>query len=507
MTRNMIYAATITRLLMVALALPLTLTAAEPIDIGSRLELFVDDHLVDKLTGEARRVLHRPVPREVALDRTKPWEGNASGYTTVFQDGDLYRMYYRGFHIAYSDGESEATNREVICYAESRDGIHWKRPRLGLVESHGSKENNIIWDGVGSHNFSVFKDANPACPRESRYKALGGHRWKEGGLRAFRSADGIHWELMTESPVITVGDFDSQNVAFWDTLRNEYRAYWRDSRKDDPKYPDGRDIRTATSKDFVHWSESEFLEYTPGRPHQLYTNGVVPYHRAPHIFLGFPTRYVDYGWSESTQALPQLDYRRVVASKSQRSGTAMTDGVFMASRDGHNFELWPEAFRRPGIERPGSWFYGDNYGNWGLVETPSSMEGAPNELSIYASEGGRQPDGNRLRRYTLRLDGFVSVQAPFAGGELITQPLVFAGSDLVLNFSTSTVGSIRVELQDSGGDAIEGFTLDDCPPIYGDTPARTVAWKLGSAVSRLSGKPIRLRFELKDADLYSLQFR
>ena len=348
-----------------------------------------------------------------ALDRTKPWEGNASGYTTVFQDGDLYRMYYRGFHIAYSDGESEATNREVICYAESRDGIHWKRPRLGLVESHGSKENNIIWDGVGSHNFSVFKDANPACPREFALQGARRTPLERRGPAGIpvRRRDSLGVD--DGEPSHHRGRFRLAERRLLDTLRNEYRAYWRDSRKDDPKYLDGRDIRTATSKDFVHWSESEFLEYTPGRPHQLYTNGVVPYHRAPHIFLGFPTRYVDYGWSESTQALPQLDYRRVVASKSQRSGTAMTDGVFMASRDGHNFELWPEAFRRPGIERPGSWFYGDNYGNWGLVETPSSMEGAPNELSIYASEGGRQPDGNRLRRYTLRLDGFVSVQAPF----------------------------------------------------------------------------------------------
>ncbi len=495
------------RFLIALVLLPVALAAADPIDIGSRLELFVDDYLLDKLSGGARRVLHRPVPREVSLDRTKPWEGNASGYTTVFQDGDLYRMYYRGLHIAYSDGESEATNREVVCYAESRDGIHWKRPRLGLVESDGSKENNIIWDGVGSHNFTVFKDANPNCPRESRYKALGGHHWAEGGLQAFQSADGIHWQLMTDELVVTKGKFDSQNVAFWDSLRNEYRAYWRDSRRDDPKYPDGRDIRTATSRDFVHWSESRFLDYTPGRPHQLYTNGVIPYHRAPHIFLGFPTRYVDYGWSESTKALPQLDYRRIVASKSQRSGTAMTDGVFMASRDGHNFELWPEAFRRPGIERPGSWFYGDNYGNWGLVETPSSMEGAPNELSIYASEGGRQPDGNRLRRYTLRLDGFVSVQAPFSAGGMITKPLVFKGDELFLNFSTSTVGSVRVELQDATGSPIEGFTLDDCPSIYGDTVARKVVWKKRSDVSTLAGKALRLRFELKDADLYSFQVK
>ena len=493
-------------LLILTLLLPVPLAAADAINIGSRLELFVDDFLVDKLVGGARRVLHRPIPRDVALDRTKPWEGNASGYTSVFRDGDLYRMYYRGLHIAYRDGEYEATNREVVCYAESHDGIHWKRPRLGLVESHGSKENNIIWDGVGSHNFTVFKDSNPACPRGSRYKALGGGR-AEGGLRAFQSADGIYWELMAENPLITLGDFDSQNVAFWDELRNEYRAYWRHSRKGDPKYPDGRDIRTATSKDFVVWSESEFLDYTPGRPHQLYTNGVIPYHRAPHIFLGFPTRYVDYGWSESTKALPQLAYRRIVASKSERSGTAMTDGVFMASRDGHNFELWPESFRRPGIERPGSWFYGDNYSNWGLVETPSSMESAPNELSIYASEGGRQPDGNRLRRYTLRLDGFVSVQAPFGGGELVTKPLIFRGSELILNFSTSTVGSIRVELQGSDGTPIEAFTLEDCPPIYGDTVARQIGWKHGSDVSKLAGQPTRLRFELKDADLYSFQVK
>lgn len=75
--------------------IPLTGASSDPIDIGRRRELFVDDFLVGELRG-ANRTLHRPIAREVSLERNKPWEGNGSGYTTVFQDGDLYRMNYRG---------------------------------------------------------------------------------------------------------------------------------------------------------------------------------------------------------------------------------------------------------------------------------------------------------------------------------------------------------------------------------------------------------------------------
>jgi hypothetical protein len=319
------------------------------------------------------------------------------------------------------------------------------------------------------------------------------------GLYVFQSADGIHWRLIDDEPVITKGAFDSQNLAFWDALRGEYRCYLRDFRN-------GRDIRTCTSKDFVNWSEPQFLEYSPGRISQLYTNGVIPYYRAPHIFVGFPTRYVDYGWAESTKQLPQREYRELVASSSRRSGTAFTDGMFMSSRDGSKFNIWPESFIRPGIQRPGSWFYGDNYQNWGIVETRSHLQGAPNELSFYVSEAGRQENGNRLRRYTLRIDGFVSVNAPLAGGELVTKPLRFEGNQLEINFSTSAAGSVRVEIQDANGDPIPGFTLADCNEQFGDEIDRVVSWKQGTDVSGLSDKTVRLRFEPKDADLYSFQF-
>ncbi|MGM0490372.1 MAG: twin-arginine translocation signal domain-containing protein [Planctomycetota bacterium] len=476
------------------------------VEIGSRRELLVDDHLIDTLDN-ARRVLHRPIPREISLVRNKPWEGNSSGYTTVFQDGDLYRMYYRGTHVAYSQGKSKRAHREVYCYAESQDGINWTRPNLGLVEFDGSKKNNIIWDGVGSHNFTPFKDPNPDGSADAKYKAIARGRplsrnaddTYEHGLYAFQSADGIHWQLIQKTPVITKGAFDSQNLAFWDELRGEYRCYLRDFR-------DGRDIRTCVSRDFVNWNEPQWLEYSPGRISQLYTNGVIPYYRAPHIFVGFPTRYVDHGWAESTKKLPQREYRELVASSSRRSGTAFTDGMLMSSRDGLRFDVWPESFIRPGIQRPGSWFYGDNYQNWGIVETRSVFEGAPNELSFYVSEAGRQKNGNRLRRYTLRVDGFVSVNAPLAGGELVTRPIRFEGDRLQMNFSTSAAGSIAVEVQDQAGKPIAGFALADCQVQYGDELDRVVSWKGDADLSRLAGKPVKLRFQLKDADLYAFRF-
>jgi len=140
-------------------------------DIGNRRELFVDDHLVERLT-RARRVLHHPQAREVAIVHDAAWEGNVCFYHTVFRDDDRYRMYYRGMHSGPRTTHPEAKGREVVCYAESRDGVVWTKPKLGLFEFAGSKQNNIIWTGVGTHNFVPFKDSNPSCRPEAKYKVV-----------------------------------------------------------------------------------------------------------------------------------------------------------------------------------------------------------------------------------------------------------------------------------------------------------------------------------------------
>ena len=177
----------------------------------------------------------------------------------------------------------------------------------------------------------------------------------------------------------------------------------------------------------------------------------------------------------------------------------------MTSRDGLNFKRWGEALVRPGLQ-PERWETRNNMTAWGLVETVNYLPTAPKELSIFVSEGYYGDENVRLRRFTLRVDGFVSACAPLKGGELITRPFVFEGGALSLNISTSAAGSARVEVQDAEGKAIEGYALNDCDEIYGDDLERIVTWKGRADVQSLSGQTVRLRFALSDADLYGLQF-
>jgi hypothetical protein len=330
--------------------------------------------------------------------------------------------------------------------------------------------------GAGTHNFTPFKDPNPRCSSRARYKALArGLGEQRKLLFAFESADGIHWSRIQEEPVITKGAFDSQNLAFWDPLREEYREYHRDFR-------DGvRDIRTATSPDFLHWSDPVWLEYPDAPTEHLYTNQVQPYFRAPHVFVGFPARYL-------------------------RDRGSLTEGVLMASRDGRTFHRWQEALIRPG-PNPDKWQNRSNSVWLGLIETDSGVAGAPPEISLYANEGYYEGTSASIRRYTIRLDGFVSVHAPMAGGEVVTRPLVFDGRELIVNVSTSAAGSLRVEVQDVDGQPLPGLTLADCDEVYGDSIDRPIRWTEPEALETRAGEPVRLRFVLKDADLYAFRFR
>jgi hypothetical protein len=447
--------------------------AAGPVALGTRRELLVDRHLLEKLEG-ARLTLHRPVAREVVITHDKPWEGNTCGYHTVLKDGETYRMYYRGWHHR---GKKEV-HPPVLCCAESRDGIKWTRPELGLLAFKGSKKNNIVWNGRGSHNVVPFIDANPARKPDEKYKAIGGlHR--EGGLFAYSSADGLRWKLMSEKPVFTSKEFafDSQNVAFWDALRSEYRLYYRAWRPGRKGY---RDVAVATSKDFIKWSKPRLLRY-PGAPAEhLYVNQIAPYYRAPHLYLGFPTRY-----------LPARQ--------------SLVEGLFMSSRDGLSFRRWGEAIIRPGLNRD-RWHNRSNYIWLGMVETKADLPGEVRELSLYSNENYYKGKAGRTRRYTYRIDGFVSLNAPLKGGTATTRALTFKGDRLRLNVSTSAAGAVRVGIRGAGGGPIKGFALADCPVIYGDGLDRTVKWKGGADLAGLAGRAVRLHFELKDADIYSFRF-
>ena len=206
--------------------------AAGPIEIEARRELFVDHHLVDRLVGGAELRLHCPTPRDVALVHDAPWEGNATAYHSVFQDGGRYRMYYRAWRLTVERGKLRA-GIVSLCYAESADGIHWRKPQLGLHEFGGSRNNNIVISTATAARQqttvggpAVFRDSNPNALPEARYKTFLISK-NPLGMRPYKSADGIHWSPLADEPTITHGAFDSQNLAFWDSWRGEYRAYWR----------------------------------------------------------------------------------------------------------------------------------------------------------------------------------------------------------------------------------------------------------------------------------------
>ncbi|MGE3315193.1 MAG: hypothetical protein AB7O26_08750 [Planctomycetaceae bacterium] len=480
--------------------------AADAVNIGSRRELFVDRDLIEKLDGGVSLKLHSPTAREIAIQFDQPWEGNASGYPTVFQDGEIYRMYYRGHRYRVGPPLQQAQT-EVVCYAESRDGIHWTKPTLRLFDWPGlpdPKANNIVWlGGPETHNFSPFKDANPKTPAEERYKAVGG-TVTSNGLLTFKSPDGIHWSKLSDGPVVTKGAFDSHNTVFWHPETSRYLMYVRYFSEDE--FKGLRLIGQSYSNNFQNWSEPVGLSYGTSPPQQMYTNQIGPYHRAPHVLFGFPTRYVARPLTRHIQELPPVELRKQLISGDERVGTDLTDGQFMTSRDGVTFHRWDEAFLRPGPEAEGRWLYGDNYQSYGLWETASSTPGAPPEISLHFNEGSWRDEISRLRRYTLRLDGFVSAHANYAGGEVTTRPIQFEGNRLTFNYATSAAGSLRIEIQDAEGQPIPGFTLDESDEHFGDSVNQTARWKSGTDVETLAGKAVRLRFVLRDGDLFSYQF-
>ncbi|HKB37110.1 MAG TPA: hypothetical protein VKD72_11695, partial [Gemmataceae bacterium] len=389
--------------------------APEPRDVirlGSRRELFVDRFLIDTMT-RTTLTLERPHDEGIVLRFDKPWEGRFCGYATVIKDGPLYRLYYRGLPTSGGDG----SNREVTCYAESKDGIAWTKPELGLFAVNGSKANNVVLASAApfSHNFCPMLDPRKDIPRAERYKALAGTG--SSGLVAFVSEDGLRWKKLRDRPVITKGAFDSQNVPFWSEAEGLYLCYFR-------VFVKGvRRIARTTSKDFVNWTEPVLMEYGDKPIEHLYTNQTSPYFRAPHLYVGVAARFLP-----GRQVLTAEEAKAIKVDPDYFKDCS--DGVLITTRGGDRYErTFMEGFLCPGIGLE-NWVSRTNYPALNVVPTGA------HEMSLYANQNYGQPTSH-LRRYTLRLDGFACISAPYSGGELLTKPLTFSGKELVLNFATS----------------------------------------------------------------------
>ncbi len=449
------------------------------IDIGTRLELFVDDYLLEKIDKGISFKQHRPRPENVIISDDCPWEREIN-YVSVLDSGDKFMMYYRGSH----HGSDKTGMGEPTCLAISKDGINWEKPKLGLFKFEQNSANNIVlggdydsmpattkWSGYLGNELRWRGEIAPFIDSDGAFRALlrgarGYHQIHakryDYGMYPAESVDGLNWKVLTEKPVITKGQFDSQNLAIYDRIRQRYVAFTRDTHgigvlDDNEKWHGDicRDIRVAFSDDFISWSEPKYLKYQDNERLQLYTNAISPYERAPHLLLGFPTII-----NEEEQTAPRFMFSRDGGTSFNRLPLVLIPHDAPSERDGNR----------------------SNYMAHGLISANK------NELFCYATEGYKDGPSRRLRRFVWRTDGFVSL---VGSGSAFTAPLKVGGNKLALNYR----GHVLVKFYDLDnkllteyefkGDDIEAFA--DLDFDY--------------------NQPIRIRFDFQNGEIFSFQMR
>ena len=381
-------------------------------------------------------------------------------------------------------------------YAESTDGIHWDKPELGLIDYRGSTRNNLVWPlpGVSCSTLAVFIDKNPAAKPEERYKSIATGKDLSATndrpvIYGLVSPDGLRWRLIREKHLLRppAGDpaLDSHNLCLWDDARQQYAIYARGWHRRGARPPKAEMIKKELDQITVRTPSGEIVTVPRIRDIRRFTSP---------DFIDWPELYRD-------PSPNQADCSKVtVPGTTQIYGCGgLSDILFMFSRDGLHFRRFREAFIRPGLD-------GLNWHGRAIEVGPSLVPTGEGEMSLYYVEHYGTPSV-RIRRGALRTDGFVSLQSDYEGGTVTTRPFSFSGSRLRMNYSTSAAGSIRVEVQDVSGKVLPGFALEDCPIIFGDELERIVAWKSGPDLTRLAGQGVRLKFEIKDGDLFSMRFQ
>ena len=528
------------------------------VDVGTTKQLFIDDLVVGSVEG-VQRQLHRPVrhAENPVLQADRPWEVGGNGIYgfggTVFYDEEdsLFKMWYRTsgqelpvevqsrnvFGASPSPSLREPEGTYKSCYAVSEDGVHWEKPDLGQFEFNGSTSNNILPPSKDGMEFvrrpNLIKDYDEPDPNR-RYKMLYmdlvGERW---GLSKGYSPDGIEWDMNVgrraffERPIITNG------VLFgWDPNHERY-VHLHSTFEYIPADVDGRTVRAqssimrSASRDFIDWGDTRAAITRDRDAPPRWDFGHVGVLAGVMYTMGLYVGFADTCFTHWVEDVPEELW---TGTYNHEHGVHKTELVI--SRDGVE---WTRAAPYWEFMRPGLW------GTWDDVLVGLTTPLVYNdEVLVYytgrdlpcASQTGTHPqrplleqvvDGVQQHGYAIglakmRLDGFASMDGYDSGATLTTAPLRFDGDRLQVNvrapergFGEESTGGqphgqMRVEVLDDSGRAIEGFTGDDSDAFAGDELRHVAAWNGSPDLSRLAGSPVRLRFHLKNAALYSFQF-
>jgi len=433
--------------------------------------LLLDSRIIEtvenaKLTlGKTAKSKHNPLMAE-----DKPWEKRFDNlYANVIYDEDdkLYKCWYSPFIVDHSakgmtlDQRREARYRPprgremAICYAASKDGIRWEKPELGLVEFEGSKQNNIVWRGP--HGAGVFKDLRDPDPAR-RYKTF-----FQGICVAF-SADGIHWGKAIRCPEVDVAG-DTHNNAFWAPTLGKYVGITRTWGKQ------GRQVARTESDDFLKWTKAKVVLEGADKGHQTYAMPVF-FHGG--VYLGlvaiiYPKE--DRVWAELTWSPDTVQWSRIC----------------------------PDTPLIANSEKEMAY-------DWGCVYAGAYPVFLEDEIRIYYG-GSDWHHGNWRNAFlcmaTLRPDGFAGYE-PIESDKparITTTAVVCAGDTLRLSADVPASGSIKVTVLDE-----HNKRLAEGEPITRTVTDAAVRWNMGFTLKGFNGKELRLRFEFRDARLYSFTF-
>ena len=457
---------------------------------GPWRRLFLDGAVVEDQQG-LQRVFHTAVkhPGNPIINADKPWEGPAAitgpyVYGTVLKERGTFRLWYqllnRGNHIGY---------------AESRDGVVWRKPELGLIEFRGSKANNLVVSdfqpeatgGGHCHNPGVLQRPDETDPQK-RY-ALYGFDTEAGHARVAFSADGLRWRY--EPATAKRAMFHSSDVVNFcrDAYRRRYLVTWKTRNRR------GRAVGVAWSKDGLVWTkplEGPVFVADDLDPDdtQIYGMPVFPYQglyvAQPWIYRA---RYFKYG-----------DYSVKKLHEAQEDSPRTMEVQLAWSWDLINWTRPPA--RTPFIPRGAT-------GEWdgGMIVTARAPVIVGDQLYFYYGGTDGLHDDKRVNAAiglsTLRLDGFCSMRAGENEAWLITRREPFHEPAVAINARTDPDGFVTAEILDRQNRVLPGFAKDKCRPFSGDSVRQVLRWKEARFPDSARRDDYKIRFWLKNAELFS----
>ena len=507
--------------------------SANPINIGSKKQLFLDEKFIDSSTGIRLR-MNPPVDfYEIDFPELNGLgiygHSHGQSFPTLIEYEDGYRLYY---HARPLD-EQQDPPIKMLCLSTSKNLFEWEHGKVGLFNINGSKNNNVVLPGMVGTPF-IDPQKTDGCPfwfagvrnddndppfwREVQgtIQGLDEEGQREGAIYLFKSRDGLCWKRIRDGVVLPFW-CDPPSLVLYDPRIAEYVAYVRGN---DVGNPRKRFVARAVSPSLHHlpFGYKELADYPVGR-HGFHAH-LIPEATLPVIQAdGQDPPSTDiysscmniYPWAEDVYlAFPSVyrHYDRQNSFGRDHRGKYKNDGVIevqlAVSRDGINFHRFREPFVAPGlledIDRGGCVFMGV-----GLIKKGNYL------YQIFEESGltHREPHNKQKRRLRLaiqRLDGFVSAEADANGGALITPPINFTGNRLQLNIDCGAMGEVWVELQDKDFNPISGFTMEESVSVDRNELSQEVWWQKGPDVGELAGKPVRLHFKMRSAKLYAFQF-